>query len=242
MSVNPLVSVVIPARNEARNLGPLLAEILAALAKSSFEVIVVDDGSDDDTGAMIAATRAAGLPVRHLRHDRPLGQSASVRTGLLAAGGEIVVTLDGDGQNDPAFIPRLIEMLEGGGANLGLVSGRRRRRTDAGIKRYASRFANGLRQWVLKDGADDSACGLKAIRREVFLLLPFFDGQHRFMPALVKREGYEVAWLDIVDRRRRFGRSNYGIVDRGLRGLLDLFGVWWLKRRFRGRADANERR
>ena len=239
-SAETLASVVIPAKNEARNLEFLLDEVAAALAGRPFEILVVDDGSTDDTAAVLAAKKAAGLPVRHIRHARSLGQSAAVRSGVIRAHGAVIVTMDGDGQNDPANIPRLLAALEAAGPATGAVSGQRRKRTDSGGKQWASRLANGLRRRVLRDETEDSGCGLRAVRREVFLLLPFFDGWHRYIPALILREGYAVSALDIVDRPRQFGRSNYGILDRGLRGLLDLFGVWWLKRRFRGRADVTE--
>jgi dolichol-phosphate mannosyltransferase len=235
-----VASVVIPAKNEARNLEFLLDEVAAALAGSPFEIIVVDDGSTDDTAAVIRARRAAGVSVRHIRHARPLGQSAAVRSGVLAARADVIVTIDGDGQNDPANIPRMLAALGKADARTAVVTGQRQARTDGGQKKLASRFANALRRRVLKDGAADSGCGLRAVRREVFLILPFFDGWHRYLPALVQREGYNVEAIDIVDRPRRYGKSNYGILDRGWRGLLDLFGVWWLKKRFRGRADATE--
>ena len=235
-----LASVVIPAKNEAKNLDFLIDEIAQALAGRSFEVIVVDDGSTDDTADVIRAKRAAGIPARHIRHARSLGQSAAVRSGVLAAKGAVIVTIDGDGQNDPVNIPKMLDTLAAAGPEMAMGTGQRRERTDGGSKKLASRFANGLRRRVLKDGTVDSGCGLRAVRREVFLILPFFDAWHRFLPALVIREGYTVAGIDIVDRPRRYGQSNYGILDRGLRGLPDLFGVWWLMRRFRGRADAAE--
>ncbi|HMN87354.1 MAG TPA: glycosyltransferase family 2 protein [Bauldia sp.] len=235
-----VASVVIPARNEAKNLDFLIDEIAAALSGRSFEVIVVDDGSTDDTGDVVAKKRAAGIAARHIRHARSLGQSAAVRTGVLRANGTVVVTIDGDGQNDPVNIPKMLDTLAASDADTAMVTGQRRARTDGGSKKLASRFANGLRRRVLKDGTVDSGCGLRAVRRDVFLTLPFFDAWHRFLPALVIREGYKVVGIDIVDRPRRFGQSNYGILDRGLRGLPDLFGVWWLMRRFRGRADVSE--
>ena len=226
-----LVSIVVPCRDEAGNLPELVDEIGAALAGRAFEVIVVDDGSSDETGAVLTDLAATRSWLRIIRHAQSCGQSAAVRSGLLAASGAIVATLDGDGQNDPVYLPQLADRLTGGGEKLGIVAGQRQKRTDTGLKRFASRFANGLRGAILKDGTSDSGCGLKALRRDVFLLLPYFDGWHRYLPALVIREGFEVAHIDVVDRKRRHGASKYGIIDRGVVGILDLFGVWWLRRR-----------
>ncbi|MEX6508207.1 glycosyltransferase family 2 protein [Jiella sp. M17.18] len=222
-----------PARNEAENLRILVREIGAALSARTFEVVVVDDGSTDATGAVLAELRAEGLPVRHIRHERSAGQSRAVRSGMMAAHGDVVITIDGDGQNDPAFIPALVEVLEKAGVRAGLVAGQRVGRTDTRMKRLSSRFANNLRTAILKDATRDTGCGLKAMPTDLFRTLPFFDGWHRYLPALVLREGYDVLHLDVKDRERRFGRSNYGILDRGMRGVLDLFGVWWLMRRGR---------
>ncbi|HWJ76032.1 MAG TPA: glycosyltransferase family 2 protein [Kaistia sp.] len=227
----PGVSVLIPGKNEAENLPELIEEIRAALGARSFEIIVIDDGSDDDTPATITALMRERPWLRLIRHAASCGQSAAVRTGLLAARAPVVVTIDGDGQNDPAFMPKLIDALEAGGQRTAIAAGQRLKRTDSGAKRIASRFANWLRGAILKDGTRDSGCGLKAIRREVFLLLPYFDGWHRYLPALAIREGYTVTHIDVVDRNRRHGASKYGILDRGLAGALDLFGVWWLRRR-----------
>ena len=238
--VENLVSVVVPARNEARNLETLIDEIREALAERAHEILVVDDCSTDDTGQVIAGKRETGVRVRHLRHDRSLGQSAAVRTGVWAAHGETIVTLDGDGQNDPAYIPALLEALAAGGSGCGLAMVRRIRRTDGRAKSAASRFANGLRRRLLNDDAPDSGCGLKAVPTELFRRLPFFDGWHRFIPALVHREGRTAAWVEVIDRPRGHGRSNYGIFDRGFRGALDLFGAWWLIRRYRGPAQTTE--
>jgi len=228
----PAISVVIPCRNEAENLAFLIGEVDAALAGSDYEVLIVDDGSTDGTAEVIAARIASGdRRVRHIRHDRSAGQSAAVRSGVFAAHGKIVATMDGDGQNDPAFLPKLVAALEAAGPKVGIAAGQRLKRTDTQLKRLASRFANGLRESILHDGTRDSGCGLKAIRADLFRTLPYFDGWHRYLPALVMREGYGIIHIDVVDRSRRHGKSNYGILDRGLRGALDLIGVWWLRRR-----------
>ena len=226
------LTVVIPCKNEAANLAFLLDEVDAALSGRDYEVIVVDDGSTDGTGDALSQRIAAGATrLRHLRHDRSAGQSAAVRSGVFAARGSIVLTMDGDGQNDPAYLPRLADALAAGGSAIGIVAGQRLKRTDTRLKQLSSRFANGLRESILRDGTRDSGCGLKAVRADLFRQLPYFDGWHRYLPALVLREGYGVAHLDVVDRSRRHGKSNYGILDRGLRGALDLIGVWWLRRR-----------
>ncbi|MCA1297445.1 glycosyltransferase family 2 protein [Stappia indica] len=230
---DPEVSVIVPAKDERDNLPELLDEIETALAGRSFEIIVIDDGSSDGSDEMLRA-RAQEKPVlRALRHARSSGQSCSVRTGLRHARGAIVVTIDGDGENDPAYIPALLEALEGAGEGVALAAGQRVGRKASGPKRVASRLANGLRGWLLADQTRDSGCGLKALRRHVFLALPYFDSWHRFLPALVLREGYGVVHVDIVDRHRRHGQSKYGIFDRALVGILDLYGVWWLRRRRR---------
>ncbi|ODT15481.1 MAG: dolichol-phosphate mannosyltransferase [Kaistia sp. SCN 65-12] len=225
------MSVVIPCKNEAENLPELIAEIAAALQGRDFEIIVVDDGSTDTTPAVVQDQMRTRPWLRLLRDTRSSGQSAAVRTGLLAARGDVVLTIDGDGQNNPEFMPAMLDALEKGGPQTALVAGQRLKRTDSGAKRMASRFANRLRGSILKDGTRDSGCGLKAVRRHVFLLFPYFDGWHRYLPALTIREGYKVAHVDVVDRNRRHGTSKYGIMDRALVGALDLFGVWWLIRR-----------
>jgi len=226
------ISVVIPCRNEADNLAFLLDEVEAALVGRDHEILVVDDGSSDTTAEVMSRHMAARPDiVRYIRHDRSAGQSAAVRTGVWNARKDIVVTMDGDGQNDPAYIPRLVDALADAGPRTGIAAGQRRKRTDTRLKQFSSRFANGLREAILHDGTRDSGCGLKAIPTALFRQLPYFDGWHRYLPALVLREGYGVVHLDVTDRQRRHGKSNYGIIDRGLRGALDLFGVWWLRRR-----------
>ncbi|MGN6468898.1 MAG: glycosyltransferase family 2 protein [Rhizobiaceae bacterium] len=229
---NPKISVVIPCRNEERNLAFLLDEVERALAGRPFEIIVVDDGSTDGTRALV--TKRMGLarsPVRLISHDRSAGQSAAVRSGLFAASGDIVATMDGDGQNDPAYIPKLVDALLAGGPGTGIVAGQRLKRTDPKLKQLSSSFANRLREKMLHDGTRDSGCGLKAVPTALFRQLPYFDGWHRYLPALVLREGYRIVHVDVIDRQRRHGKSNYGILDRGWRGVLDLIGVWWLRRR-----------
>jgi dolichol-phosphate mannosyltransferase len=228
----PAISVVIPCRNEAQNLAFLIGEVDTALAGREYEVLVVDDGSTDDTGKVLAERIGQGDGrVRHIRHDRSAGQSAAVRSGVLAARGEIIATMDGDGQNDPVYLPKLAEALQAAGPKIGIAAGQRLKRKDTRLKQLASRFANWLRQSILRDNTRDSGCGLKAIRADIFRRLPYFDGWHRYMPALVLREGFGVVHIDVVDRPRRHGKTNFGIHDRGLRGALDLIGVWWLRRR-----------
>jgi dolichol-phosphate mannosyltransferase len=227
----PAVSVVVPVRNEAGNIAPLVAEIAAALAGRRFEVIYVNDGSTDGTEAELNALRAAHPWLRQVRHAQSCGQSAALRTGMVAARGGIIVTLDGDGQNDPAFLPRLIEALEQGSPKVGLIAGQRVGRKATGFKKFQSRVANAVRGSILRDGTRDSGCGLKAFPREIGLALPSFDGLHRFLPALVRREGKDIGYVDVVDRPRQHGTSNYGFWDRLWVGILDLAGVWWLIRR-----------
>ena len=236
----PAVSVIVPVRNEAGNIAPLVAEIAAALAGRRFEVIYVNDGSTDGTEAELNALRAAHPWLRQVRHAQSCGQSAALRTGILSARGGIVVTLDGDGQNDPAFLPKLIEALERGAPKVGLIAGQRVGRKATGFKKFQSRVANAVRGSILRDGTRDSGCGLKAFPREVGLALPYFDGLHRFLPALVRREGRDIGYVDVVDRPRQHGTSNYGFWDRLWVGILDLAGVWWLIRRRKRVPDATE--
>jgi dolichol-phosphate mannosyltransferase len=199
----------------------------------SFELVFVNDGSIDGTAVALQRLTSERPWLRQMVHAASCGQSAAVRTGVTAARAPLVVTLDGDGQNDPSFIPALVRALETGGARVGLIAGQRVGRRASGFKRLQSRIANAVRGAILRDGTRDTGCGLKAFRREVFLALPYFDGLHRFLPALVKRDGYEVGHVDVIDRPRRHGRSNYGMWDRLWVGILDLAGVWWLIRRRR---------
>jgi glycosyltransferase involved in cell wall biosynthesis len=237
----PAVSIVVPVKNEAGNIEPLVTEIAAAMGGAGgFEIVYVDDGSSDATAQQLRALMASRPWLRAIRHAVSCGQSAAVRTGVRNARAPVVVTLDGDGQNDPAFIPALVRALEAGAPRIGLVAGQRVGRRASGFKKLQSRVANAVRGAILRDGTRDSGCGLKAFRREVFLALPYFDGLHRFLPALVRREGYDIGYVDVVDRLRREGVSNYGMWDRLWIGILDLAGVWWLIRRKRRVADAAE--
>ena len=212
------VSIVVPVRNEAENVLPLIAEIAAALdGRWAYEIIYVNDGSTDATAERIAAVMKQRGNLRQIRHAVSSGQSAAVRSGVRAARGAIVATLDGDGQNNPAFLPDLISAVENGSDRIGLVAGQRVGRKDTGFKKIQSRVANGVRKAILRDGTRDTGCGLKAFRREVFLMMPYFDGLHRFLPALVRREGYEIAYVDVIDRPPPFRRVKL----RFLRSFMD---------------------
>jgi glycosyltransferase involved in cell wall biosynthesis len=225
------VSIVVPVRNEAENVAPLIAEITAALdGRWAYEIIYVNDGSTDATAERLAALMKLHGQLRQLRHEKSSGQSAAVRSGVRAARGAIVATLDGDGQNNPAFLPDLISAIESG-SRVGLAAGQRVGRKDTGFKKLQSKIANGVRKAILSDGTRDTGCGLKAFPREVFLSMPYFDGLHRFLPALVRREGFDIAYVDVIDRPRHSGVSNYGFFDRLWIGIMDLAGVWWLIRR-----------
>jgi dolichol-phosphate mannosyltransferase len=232
-SENPVaVSIVVPVRNEADNIAPVIEEIVAALeGRWAYEIIYVDDGSTDATGERLVSVMKQRANLRQLRHAASAGQSAAVRTGVRAARGAIVATLDGDGQNNAAFLPELISAIEKGGEKVALAAGQRIGRKATGFKKFQSRAANAIRNAILHDGTRDTGCGLKAFRREVFLMLPYFDGLHRFLPALVRREGFDIVYVDVIDRPRHSGVSNYGFFDRLWIGIMDLAGVWWLIRR-----------
>jgi dolichol-phosphate mannosyltransferase len=227
------LSIVIPVRNEAENIGPLVAEITTALdGLTPYEIVYVDDGSSDGTAAEIMRLAVDRPQLRLLRHARSCGQSAAVLTGVKAARGAWIATLDGDGQNDPADIPRLWRLARAAPADPPLlVAGHREKRHDVWSKRMASRIANGLRSRLLGDATPDTGCGLKLFPRALFLDLPAFDHMHRFLPALVLRAGGTVRSVAVNHRPRQGGVSNYGVFDRLGVGIVDLFGVWWLQRR-----------
>jgi dolichol-phosphate mannosyltransferase len=236
------LSVVVPVKDEAGNAANLAREIAAALKdEGAFEIVFVDDGSSDRTAQELLALRPE-LPLRILVHTRNLGQSRALRTGVRAARAGLIVTLDGDGQNDPKDIPKLIRAFEAEGANasLGMIAGERVGRKDTWSKRAASRFGNRVRRAMLRDNANDTGCSLKLFRRDAFLMLPYFDHMHRYLIALMMREGYEVRFVPVSHRPRGVGRSKYGVWDRALVGVRDIMGVMWLLRRFRGPAEIKE--
>ena len=231
------ISIVIPARNEAKNIGALVQAIYAAMKHHApFEIIVIDDGSTDETSAKV---HDLAMPhVRLLRHPNSAGQSAAVHTGVLAAISTVICTLDGDGQNPPEELPKLVApLLADVTGKIGLVAGQRVKRQDTWSKKIASRLANALRGWLLKDGTRDTGCGLKAFRREAFLALPYFDHMHRYLPALFARDGWQVVHVDVSHKPRIAGTSNYSNLQRALVGVVDLLGVAWLLRR-RKKANA----
>lgn len=236
-----MISIVIPAKNEAANLPVLLDEIETAMSDRSFEVIVVNDGSTDDTDQVLAGQRSLRKwPLRHIRHDQSTGKSIALRSGFLAAQGDVLVTIDADGQNNPAYIIPIVERLQDADPEVALASGRRIGRKHTFMKNIASRVANWVRRSLLRDDTPDSACGLKAGRSDVLKRLPYFEGAHRFLPALVKQEGFRTVHIEIEDRPRQHGASHYGIMDRGIKGTIDLIGVAWLQRRRKNMPIARE--
>ena len=229
----PDISVVVPVHDEEGAAGPLAREIAAAFAGRAFEMVFVNDASRDRTLEELRGLQAELPMLRVLSHGANAGQSRAVRTGVLAARGAIVVTLDGDGQNPPADAPKLADLLAASPANVALVGGVRAKRQDSEAKRWASRWANRIRKTLLSDDADDTGCGLKAFRRDVFLRLPYFDHIHRYLPALMIREGYENRYLEVDHRHRETGQSKYTNWGRLMASVSDLLGVVWLKSRSR---------
>ena len=231
--ITPNVSVVVPVLNEADNVGPLIKEIDGALrGKDAFEIIFVDDGSDDATLAALAALKNEHSELRVIRHRQRTGQSAAIWTGVAAARAPIIATLDGDGQNDPANITCLLARYRAAGdpARL-MVAGFRAKRRDSWLKRVSSRLANDVRALLLGDDTTDTGCGLKVFAREAFLALPRFDHMHRFLPALMIREGGRVESVPVNHRPREHGKTKYGVWNRLWVGIADLIGVMWLLRR-----------
>lgn len=238
----PGIAVVTPMLNEAGGAAAFIAEIAAALCGRNFEIIVVNDGSTDDTGAIVKNLKAEIPQLRIVEHGENAGQSRALRSGVLSARAPIIAMLDGDGQNDPADIPQLLAVLEAGAdhSDLAMVAGERRGRQDTAARKWASNIANNIRQALLKDGAADTGCGLKVFYREAFLRLPYFDHMHRYLPALMRREGFAVAFVPVSHRARMHGASKYTNFGRFLVAIRDLMGVLWLMARSRSPKSIRE--
>jgi glycosyltransferase involved in cell wall biosynthesis len=236
----PDYSIVVPVFDEGGAAPALAREIAAAFAGENHEIIFVDDASRDDTKALLVALKAEIPQLRVLGHRKNSGQSRAVRSGVLAARAPIIVTLDGDGQNDPADAPRLARAWKAAPEDLALVGGERDKRQDSSAKRLASKFGNGVRKRMLKDTANDTGCGLKAFRREAFLRLPYFDHIHRYIPALMLREGYQVEFQPVNHRHRETGVSKYTNFGRLKASVSDLLGVMWLQTRLRNPQGVDE--
>lgn len=235
MSKIPDISVVVPVYNEEENVAKLVDEIALALFEQNYEMIFVNDSSSDGTLSVLTELKKTYPALRALSHRKNAGQSRAVRSGVMAAKGKFIATLDGDGQNDPADIPALYKQITRKHApeGLALVGGRRAKRQDSWAKKIGSRFGNGVRKKLLKDEADDTGCGLKVFTREAFLRLPFFDHVHRYIPALMLREGYKIEFCDVNHRHREFGVSKYTNFGRLIVSISDLRGVMWLNKRAR---------
>jgi dolichol-phosphate mannosyltransferase len=234
------ISVVVPVFDEEEAAPRLAREIASAFEGAAYEMVFVDDASRDATRDALTALKDELPALRVVAHGRNAGQSRAIRTGVMAARGAVIVTLDGDGQNDPADAPRLARRLMEGPAVLGMVGGVRAKRRDTLAKKLASRIGNGVRKALLKDGADDTGCGLKAMRRDAFLRLPYFDHMHRYLPALMLREGFEIAFEPVNHRPRESGRSKYSNLGRLWASLSDLLGVIWLRTRARPPGELRE--
>ena len=232
MTSSPALSVVVPVFNERDNVTPLIDEIIAALrGRIDFEIVYVDDHSRDDTLAVLQGLKARVPELRVLQHVQQSGQSTAIRTGVKAARGAWIATLDGDGQNDPADIPRLIAARDAGEAQTKLYAGWRVDRRDSGSKRWASKWANAIRSRMLRDETPDTGCGIKLFEREAFLDLPYFDHMHRYLPALMQRAGWKTISVPVNHRHRTAGVSKYNNLNRALVGISDLRGVAWLIKR-----------
>lgn len=239
---DPEIAVVAPMYNEEGGAAALVAEIDGALKGRRYEIIIVDDCSSDETPGALARCKADVPALRVLRHGKNAGQSRAVRTGVLAARAPVIATLDGDGQNDPADIPALFQQLTRAQAPelLAMVAGERAKRIDSAAKRWASRLANKIRSRALKDGAADTGCGLKLFYRDAYLRLPYFDHMHRYLPALARREGFEVEFCKVNHRARAHGASKYTNLGRLAVAFRDMLGVMWLNDRARPPIDISE--
>ena len=234
MSDTPQLSVVVPVHNEEDNVAPLVGEIVAALrGHVDFEIVYVDDTSKDATLQRLRELQATVPELRVIRHLGNAGQSTAVRNGVKAARAPWIATLDGDGQNDPADIPKLLAQRGAATADTKLFAGWRVNRQDSGSKRWASKFANGIRSRMLRDATPDTGCGIKLFERAVFLDLPYFDHMHRYLPALMQRAGWQTVSVPVNHRHRTAGVSKYNNLGRAIVGIKDLFGVSWLIQRSR---------
>ena len=229
-----MISVIVPILNERENIPSLLAEIVQTAQSAPIsEIIYVDDGSTDGSFEALQALKAEYAALRVIRHDRRCGQSAALWTGVKSAGNDVIVTLDGDGQNDPADIGLLYKMFQQNEHKFPalMVAGERKKRNDSWIKRFSSRFANRIRSRLLKDNTRDTGCSLKMFQRKNYLALPYFDHMHRFLPALMMRDNVHILHVGVSHRPRAHGISKYGTLDRLAVGISDLWGVWWLMKR-----------
>ena len=234
MSKQPEISVIVPVMNEAGNIQPLITDIVLAFAGRQIEIIYVNDASNDETYTELVAEKAKHNCLRVITHNRRSGQSAALRTGILAARADRIATLDGDGQNLPSDLVALETAWQAEKKTFGglvMAAGVRQKRQDSYGKRVASRWAKRIRAWMLKDQHPDSGCGIKVFDRELFLRLPYFNHIHRFMPALANREGAIVLAVPVGHAARQVGVSKYRILDRLVVGISDILGVWWLIRR-----------
>lgn len=226
------ISIVIPAYNEADNIATLINEIRQLELNSAYEIIIVDDASSDDTYANTLKLKAAVPELKIIQHESTYGQSAAVATGIANADGELIVTMDGDGQNNPADIPRLVTaLLSSKNTNLRMVAGFRKKRNDSAWRILSSKIANSVRSFFLSDQTPDTGCGLKVFYRSAFIKLPFFDHMHRFLPALIQMQGGDVISVEVSHRARMHGTSKYGTLNRLWVGIIDIFGVSWLRLR-----------
>lgn len=226
------ITVIVPIKNESENIKPLITEINEALSTDNdFEIIYIDDGSTDNSVQILQDLQKTMPHLRIIQHKTSCGQSAAIRSGILYANNGIIVTLDGDGQNVPADIPQLVQKLRNAPLNVAMVAGQRKVRNDSISKQYASKIANKIRGAILKDGVRDTGCGIKAFRREAYLMLPYFDHMHRYFAALFRRDNYEILLCDVEHRSREAGTSKYGNWDRFKVGVVDLMGVLWLLKR-----------
>lgn len=239
----PDISVVVPVCDEEDNVAPLIAEIADAFPDTdAAEILYIDDGSRDETAVVLKKCKHMHPNLRVLTHSARSGQSRAIRSGVLASRGRLICVLDGDGQNDPGDLPRLVKIFdeaEAAGERIGMVMGEREKRQDTGFRRFISKVANACNRGLLSHSARDVGCGLKVVSQEVFLRLPYFDHMHRFMPALIGREGFTVRYERVNHRARPRGQSKYGTLERAMAGIVDLFAVFWLVKRSK-RPDVTE--